>query len=191
MAAGPNGAYLRLQYGRAAATLGEAEAARRAIAEADEARERPHSDDLLAVGGEFGFSRATQSAFAGSTVAAIPGVVGEAVTHLTQATEEYAAGPGPEEDHSEFCRMAAHIDLATVRLRSGDLDAAAAAAALPLALPAGRRDAQLPQRLTLTRAELAAPRYQGSPEASALDERIEASLTETIAGDLRGLPSAS
>ncbi len=191
MAAGPNAALLHLQSGRAAAMLGEAEAARRAIADADEARERPHSDDLLAVGGEFGFSRATQSYFAGTTAATIPGAETEAITRLTRAAGQYAAGPEPGEDHSEHCRMAAHIDLATVRLRSGDLDAAAEAAVLPLALPAGMRTGQLVQRLALTRAELAAPRYQGSPEASAFDEQIEAFLTETIAGDLRTLPSAS
>jgi hypothetical protein len=63
---GPNAAQLHLQYARAAARLGDATAAQSAIASAAEARERNHDDELLEIGGEFGFSRATQHFVAGS-----------------------------------------------------------------------------------------------------------------------------
>jgi len=64
--AGPNAAYIHLKHGRAAARLGDADTARRAIADAGDAREREHQDDLLAIGGEFNFSRASQHYLAGS-----------------------------------------------------------------------------------------------------------------------------
>jgi hypothetical protein len=66
LADGPNAAQLHLQYARAAARLGDAATAQSAIASATEARERSHRDELLEIGGEFGFSRATQHFMAGS-----------------------------------------------------------------------------------------------------------------------------
>jgi hypothetical protein len=53
-------------HARAAAGLGDAATAQSAIASATEARERSHRDELLEIGGEFGFSRATQHFMAGS-----------------------------------------------------------------------------------------------------------------------------
>jgi hypothetical protein len=102
---GPNAAYLHLEYGTAAARLGDAEAARRAIASANEAREREHSDELLEIGGEFSFSRATQHYMAGSAVIEIPQAETLAIEELERATELYAAGPGPGE---HFGYAAAH-----------------------------------------------------------------------------------
>jgi hypothetical protein len=184
---GPNGAQLHLVHARAAARLGDSEAARRAINAAGEAMEREHSDDVLAIGGEFGFSRASQHYFAGSTLVEIPHSDLDAIAELERAVELYATGPEPGEDHSAHCEMAAHVDLATVRLRVGQLDAAVVAAEPVLALPPSRRIAGLPQRFDGARAELASPRYQGSPDAKDLDERIEEFCRETIGASSHAL----
>jgi hypothetical protein len=186
---GPNAAQLHLQYARAAARLGDASTARRAIASASEAREREHVDELLEIGGEFGFSRATQHYLAGSTIVEIPQAEIDAINELERATELYTAGPEPGEDHGYGSEALAHIDLATALLRADRLDTAAAALAPVLSFPSGKRIDALPQRLGRVRAELARARYQGAPQATDLDERIEEFCRETIAGDLHSLPA--
>ena len=60
-----------------------------------------------------------------------------------------------------------------VRLRSGALDAGAAALAPVLALPAGQRLATLTARLALVRRELAAPVFRDSQQARDLGDQIE------------------
>jgi transcriptional regulator with XRE-family HTH domain len=186
---GQNAAQLQLLGGRAAARLGDADAARAAIAAAQDAREREHQDDLIEIGGEFVFSRASQHYLAGSAVIEIPSGQEEAITELEQATELYAVGPEPGEDHSHHCQMIAHADLAAVRLHVGNLEAAALALEPVLALPQARRIDSLPQRLGRVRAELASSRYQGSPQARELDEGIEEFTRDTIVGGLHELPS--
>lgn len=185
---GQNAAQLQLLNARSSARLGDSDATRAAIVAAEEAMEREYQDDLIEVGGEFVFSRATQHYLAGSAIMEIPDGQAEAVSELEQATELYATGPGPGEDYSHHCQMIAHVDLATARLRSGHLDGAALALAPVLELPASRRIDSIPQRLTRVRGELARPRYQGSPQARDLDERIEEFGRDTIVAALRDLP---
>jgi hypothetical protein len=186
LAAGPNGAQLYLKYGRAAARLGDISSARRAVDEARDARERRNDDDLLQLGGEFGFSRASQHYLAGSTLLEISGAEREASSELERATELYAAGPGEGEDHSFQLHMLAHIELALARLRGGELDGARPALGPVLALPPAKRVDPLPQRLETLRAELA--RSHGSPQASDLDQEIEEFSRDTIVGVLSALP---
>ena len=188
---GPNAAQLHLQYGRAAARLGDGEAALRAITSANEAREREYHDDLLDIGGEFGFSRATQHYMAGSVAIEIPQGETSAIGELERATSMYSAGPGPDEHYGYGCVALAHADLATSLLRAGQLEAAAAALEPTLAVQPGQRIVSIPERLTRVRAELASSRYHGSPQASELDERIEAFSRDTIVDDLRDLPAGS
>jgi len=187
LSAGPNGAQLHLMHARAAARFGDANEARRAIAAASDAREHRHEDDLLEIGGEFGYSRATQHYHAGSTLVEIPDAEDDALTELELAAELYAAGPEPGEDHSKHAEMIARIDLGTAQLRASRLDAATSALAPVLALPRNKRIDSLPQRFGRVRAELADPRYHGSGQARELDERIEHFCSETILGDLREL----
>ena len=184
---GPNGALLQLTYARSAVRLGDSDAARRAINAAREARERGHSDDVVQIGGEFGFSRASQHYYAGSTIIEIPDDEIDAIAELEYAIELYAAGPEPGEDHSDHCKMTAYVDLVAARLSAGQLDAAVAAADPVLALSPNRRIAALPQRFGRTRAELASPRYAGSPEATDLDERIEEFCRETVVASSHAL----
>src|SRR5260370_30487187 len=86
---------LHVKYARAAARLGDGESARQAIAAAQDAREREHSDAVLALGGVFGLSLATQSYFSGSALAEIDGAESEAAEHLERAVALYDARPGP------------------------------------------------------------------------------------------------
>jgi transcriptional regulator with XRE-family HTH domain len=179
---GQNAAQLHLLAGLAGARRGDPAAARQAIAAARDARDRDHHDELLEIGGEFGFSRATQAYYAGFVLTQAQ--AGEAAAELEGATGLYAAGPGPGEQHSRRCRMLAHTDLAVVRLRAGALDAAVAALEPVLALPPGERTAVQGQRLSVIRAELGHAVYQGSPQARRLDEQVAA----FVPADLGRLP---
>ena len=188
LAGGPNAAQLHLKYGRAAARLGDADVARRAIGQARDARERLNEDDLLPLGGEFGFSRASQHYLAGSTLLEITGAEHDAIAELERATELYEAGPEEGEDHSFELRMLTQIELAVARLRVGELDGAKPTLRPVLALPPGQRIDPLPQRLETVRAELARPRYHGSPQATDLASEIEDFSSDTIVGALSALP---
>jgi hypothetical protein len=183
---GPNAAQLHLKFGRAAARLGDVSSARRAVDEARDARERRNDDDLLQLGGEFGFSRASQHYLAGSTLLEITGAERQASSELERATEMYAAGPEEGEDHSFQLHMLAHIELALARLRAGDLDGARPALGPVLLLPPAKRIDPLPQRLETLRTELA--RSHGSPQASGLDQEIEEFSRDTIVSVLSALP---
>jgi hypothetical protein len=176
LADGQNAAQLHLLAGLASARRGDQAAARQAIAAARDARDRDHHDELLEIGGEFGFSRATQAYYAGFVLAQTraQATAAEAATELEYAIGLYAAGPGPGEQHSRRCQMLAHTDLAITRLRAGGLDAAAAALEPVLALPPGERTAVQSQRLSVIRAELDHPVYRGSAQARGLDEQVAA-----------------
>jgi transcriptional regulator with XRE-family HTH domain len=187
LADGQSAAQLHLFGGLAAARRGDAASARLAIAAARDARDREHRDDLLEIGGEFGFSRATQSYYAGfllSEAARGSKQGADAAGELEHATRLYAAGPGPGEQHSRRCQMLAHTDLAIARLRAGALDAAIAALEPVLALPPGERTAVQGQRLSAARAELAQPAYRGSAQARGLAEQ----LAEFAPAELGRLP---
>jgi len=185
---GPNAAQLHLLYGRAAARLGDTDTARQVIIDAGNAREREYHDDLLEIGGEFVFSRATYHCYAGSTLIEIPNAAAEAVRELEEATALYVAGPDPGEVHSLHCEMFARTDLATARLRSGALDAAIDVLQPVLSMPPQSRTRELPQRLSTVRAELAAPIFRGSARANKLEEQIEEFGRETIVTGLHSLP---
>ena len=205
LADGQNAAQLHLFAGLACARLGDAASARASIAAARDARDRERRDELVEIGGEFGFSRATQSYYAGFILSelseaasggpvsssavssrAVSGsaVSREAVTELEGAIGLYATGPGPGEHHSRKCQMLAHTDLAIARLRAGALDAAITVLEPVLALPPGERTAVEEQRLSVVRAELTQPVYRGSAAARGLDEQ----LAGFAPGDLGSLP---
>jgi hypothetical protein len=177
---GPTGAQLHLKFGRATARLGDADGARQAIVAARAAAQREYGDDLLEIGGEFRLSLASQHSLAGSVLIEIPGAEDDAAGELERAADLYAAGPEPGESYRYTLEVRARIDLATARLRGGQLDAAAAAVAAALSLPAAKRTVELPQRFRAVRVELARPRYQGSAQGSELDEQIEEFCANTI-----------
>ena len=189
---GPNAAQLYLQYGRAAARLGDATTARRAIESAKEARERAHQDDLLEIGGEFGFSRATQHYMAGSALVEIPQArVRWRSRSCNERPNSTQLVPDRGSSTDYGCVALAHVDLATALLRAGRLDAAAMALGPALAISPGQRISAIPERLGRVRSELARNPYQGSPQATELDEQIEDFTRETIVRDLHDLPAGS
>ncbi len=85
--------------------------------------------------------------------------------------------------------MIARVDLASMWLRAGQLDAALTIAEPVLATLPGYRIANLAKRFSRVRAELATSRYHGSTEARHLDEQIEQFCRDTIAAHLRELPA--
>jgi hypothetical protein len=185
---GPNAGFLYVKYARAAALLGDADGARRAITAARDARERDYSDDVQQIGGEFDLSAASWHCFAGSVLADVEGAGDEAAGELETAVTLYEAGPAPGEQHWFGGRAMAGIDLAAVRLRSGALDAASAALQAPLSLPPAQRITSLMSRMRLVREELAAPVFGGSAEARELDERIEEFGRDSVTAGLHSLP---
>jgi hypothetical protein len=187
--AGPEAADLHLKYAQASAQLGDADAARRAVAAAHDAVERDHHDDLLELGGEFALSRASQHYFAGAALVGLDGTGREAAAEIERAVELYGAGPGPGEQYSFEARARASTDLATVRLRSGALDAASVALAPVLALPPAQRVTSVMTRLRLLRTELSAPLFRGSAQARGLDERIEEFGRDSVTAGLHALPA--
>lgn len=190
LADGPNGAQLRLIQARAAARLGDTDTARLAISTATQVRDRDYTDDIVEIGGEFGFSRASQHYYAGSAIAEMPGAETDAIAELGRAIELYAAGPEPGEHHSLFCKMIARTELTATWLRVGQLDAAINVAGPVLALPFGQRISKLPKRLTRVRTALAEPRYQNTPAAREFDQQIEQFCRDAIAAQLRDLPAS-
>ena len=185
---GSPGADLHFNYAKSAARAGDADAARQAIRDAHEAREREYTDDLLEMGGQFAFSLATHHCFAGAVFAEIAGAEREAAEELEQAIGLYDEGPRQGEDHWFAGKPLASVDLAIVRLRSGALDAAAAALEPALSLPAAQRITQVTTRLAAVRDGLAAPIFRGSVQARGLGEQIEEFGRETIVTGLHSLP---
>lgn len=185
---GPTAIQLHLNHGRAVAELGEADAARRAIAEASEVSEREYHDELTEIGGEFDLSRASERYLAGSVLIEIPGAAGDAASVLERAAGLYADGPGPGETHGFGMEALARVNLAEARLRTGEIEAAAQALSPVLSLPAGKRIDSIPRRLGRVQAELHAPIFRGSVRARDLDEQIEVFGRESVTAGLRSLP---
>jgi tetratricopeptide (TPR) repeat protein len=184
---GPEAAHLYLNHARAAATLGDTDAARQAVSRAHEAREHDYSDELLDIGGEFAVSLATHHALAGAALAETEGAEQDAAAELERSVRLYDQGPGPGEQHWFGGKPLAGIDLAVVRLRSGALDAAATALEPVLALPAEQRISDLASRLALVRRELTAPVFRGSPHARDLGNQIEEFGREAVIAGLHSL----
>jgi len=167
------GANLHLEQARALARLGEPGAAREEVGLAHAAWEDRNSDDLAEIGGEeFALSQAATYSMAGSALAETSHGH-EAAGELERAIILYDEGPRPGEHHGVAGQALARTDLAMVRLRSGALDAGAAALAPVLALPPGQRLATLTARLGLVRRELAAPVFRASQRARDLGDQID------------------
>jgi transcriptional regulator with XRE-family HTH domain len=184
------GADLHVNLAKSAARMGEADAARQAVRDAHEARQRDYTDELLQMGGQFAISEATHHSFAGAALAGIEGAEGEAAQELEQAIGLYDEGPRQGEDHWFAGKPLASLDLAVVRLRSGALDAAAEALEPAFSLLVGQRITQVTTRLAVVRDELAAPVFRGSAQARDLGEQIEEFGRETIVAGLHSLPGA-
>ena len=114
----------------------------------------------------------------------------EAIDELERAVAAFEAGPGPGEQHGFAGKPLAGIDLASIQLRSGALDAAAATLTPVLVLPPAQRINALTSRLRLVRAELHRPLYGRSAQAQELDGQIEEFGRDTMPAGLHSLPGA-
>jgi tetratricopeptide (TPR) repeat protein len=187
LSVGQTGAGLHIYHARAAGRLGDADAARQAVRDAHEARDRDYSDELLEIGGNYTISEATYHGQAGSALTVTPGGEREASEELEHAVGLYDEGPRPGEDHWFGGKPLAGIDLAVVRLRSGALDAAASALEPALSLPAAQRISDMTIRLAAARDELAAPVFRDSPQARDLGDQIEEFGREAVTAGLHSL----
>ena len=184
---GQHGAELHSWHAHAAARLGDLDTARQSVALAYDARDADHNDDLLEIGGEFIISRATHQSLAGRALTEVSGAERDAAEKLEEAIGLYDAGPGPGEEFWFAGKPMAGANLAIIRLRSGALDAAAAALEPALALPAEQRISEITGSLADVRRELAAPIFQGSPQARDLGDQIEAFGRDTVTSVLHSL----
>ena len=187
---GPNGAHLHVRYAAAAAQLGDSASAYRAVSQGRDAREREYTDDVLEIGGEFAISVASHMRDVGAALTDIDGADQEAIDELERAVAAYEAGPGPGEQHGFAGKPLAGIDLATIHLRAGALEAAVATLTPVLSMPPAQRVNALTSRLRLVRAELHRPIYSRSAPAQELDEQIEEFGRDTIGAGLHTLPGA-
>ena len=189
LSTGPGAAHLYTSHARAAARLGDADAAREAVRSAQEARDRSpgYTDDLVEIGGEYAISRATHQSKVGAVLADIQDAQREAADQLEQAIGLYDEGPGEREEHWFAGKPLTGVNLAVVRLRSGALDATATALEPALSLPVGQRISQITARLAAVRDELAAPIYRGSAQARDIGEQIEEFGREAVVAGLHGI----
>ena len=188
LSSGQEGAHLHTNHARAAARLGDTDAARQAVRQAHEAYDRDYRDEMVEMGGQFAISQATHYYHAGAALTAAAGAEHEAAQELEQAIGLYEEGPRPGEDHWFAGKPLAGIDLAVVQLRSGALDAAVAVLEPAFSLPAVQRISDMSIRLAEAREELAAPIFRGSAQARALGEQIEEFGRESIVAGLHSLP---
>src|SRR5262249_7730721 len=135
----------------------------------------------------FVISWATYHAQAGYGITNASGAERDAAAKLEQAISLYDAGPDDDEEFWFAGKPLAGVGLAVVRLRSGALDAAAAALEPTLALPPEQRISDITGPLAGVRRELAAPVFHGSPQARDLGEQIEVFSSEAVTAGLHSL----
>lgn len=167
---GTGEARLRCGEAQCLANLGDSRAANAALDGAESAREKIRRPDSLS--GLFGFSRAKQSYYAGSSLIWLQGghdaerAAREAVTAigLWQA--------GPDDERSLDDERLAHIYLATARVQLDDVEGAAEAIRPVLSLPVEEQISWIVKRADRLAGMLSAPRYAGNQTAVETVEAI-------------------
>jgi hypothetical protein len=124
---------------------------------------------------------------AGRALASVSGAERDAAATLEQAIGLYEDGPEGDEEFWFAGKPIAGVNLAFVRLRSGALDGAVSALEPTLALPPEQRISDITNRLADVRRELAAPIFQGSPQARTLGDQIESFNREAVTSGLHSL----
>lgn len=152
---------------RARAAEGDEHSALRTLTLAQEARIAAGPDELSGV---FSFPEAKQWAYTGTTLLAVGGdeQIQEAITASNRAVELYQAGP--EGDRSSGDLQAAHLDLATAYLASGEVEGAGAK--LSEVFAAEAYTASITIRLRNLAALLGSEPYRGAQSAVELRAHI-------------------
>jgi hypothetical protein len=169
---GTGEARLRCGEAQCLANLGDSRAANAALDAAEQARERIRRPDSL--GGLFGFSRAKQSYYAGSSLIWLQGGH-DAERAAREATEAIALWQsGPADERSLDDERLAHIYLATARVQLDDVEGAADAIRPILSLPVEDQISWIVKRADRLAGMLSAPRYAGCRTAEETVEAINA-----------------
>ncbi|WP_093803991.1 helix-turn-helix transcriptional regulator [Streptomyces sp. Wb2n-11] len=161
---GTGEARLRCGEAQCLANLGDSRAANAALDGAELARERIRREDSL--GGLFGFSRAKQSYYAGSSLIWLDGGhdAERAAREASEAIEMWRTGP--EADRSLDDERLAHVYLATARVQLDDVEGAADAIRPVLSLPVEEQISWIVKRMDRLAGMLSAPRYAGNRTAA-------------------------
>lgn len=169
---GTGEARLRCGEAQCLANLGNSQAANAALDSADVARDRIRRDDSL--GGLFGFSRAKQCYYAGSSLIWLQGGhdAERAAREAIDAIQLWEAGP--VEERSLDDERLAYIYLATARVQLDDVEGAAEALAPVLSLPVEEQISWIVKRMDRVAGMLGAPRYAGNQTASETVDQINA-----------------
>lgn len=169
---GTGEARLRCGEAQCLANLGNSRAANLALDGAEVARERVRRPDSLS--GLFGFSRAKQSYYAGSSLIWLEGGH-DAERAAREALEAISLWrSGPPEDRSLDDERLAYIYLATARVQLDDVEGAADALIPVLSLPVEAQISWIVKRMDRVAGMLGAPRYAGNQTASDTVEKINA-----------------
>ena len=122
------------------------------------------------IAGEFGFAPAKRSYLAGSTYIRL-GRPRQAIASAETAIRLYQGGPATERSYGN--EALARVDLVSGYLFADDLEAACQSAAGIFELPHDQRIDGLSRRLHSVGGLLRGPRYQRTPQALELIERID------------------
>ncbi|MGW0430941.1 hypothetical protein ACWDV4_00095 [Micromonospora sp. NPDC003197] len=136
-AGGTTAVWLPASAARAYAALGNAEHAKAAIAEAEQAWSRVRPDEMDEMGGICTFNQPRTLYYAADALAWLPDEATTAEDYSTRAVNAYADPHDPAWAFGD--QAGSHTDLAIARVAGRDLDAAADAIAPVLDLPADQR----------------------------------------------------
>lgn len=169
---GTGEARLRCGEAQCLANLGDSRAANAALDAAEKARERIRRPDSLE--GLFGFSRAKQSYYAGSSLIWLQGGhdAERAQREALEAIGLWQSGPAAERSLDD--ERLAHIYLATARVQLDDVEGAADALAAVLSLPVEDQISWIVKRMDRVAGMLSAPRYTRNQTAIETVEAISA-----------------
>ncbi|MFE9812442.1 helix-turn-helix domain-containing protein [Streptomyces sp. NPDC005548] len=169
---GSGEARLRCGEAQCLANLGDSRAANHALDGAEAARERIRRPDSLE--GLFGFSRAKQSYYAGSSLIWLQGGhdAERAAREALEAISLWQSGPADERSLDD--ERLAFIYLATARVQLDDVEGAAEALEPVLSLPVEEQISWIVKRADRVAGMLSAPRYAGNRTAVETVEKINA-----------------
>lgn len=174
-AAGTAAAWLCAHEARAAAALGDRDAATDALHRARDARERMRPDVLdTEYGGILSFSTPKQHHYGGATWLSV-GDGGNARQDAESAISGYQQGP--PEARARDNEAISHINIALAHVLDEDLDAAGSALTQALDIPPELRVANLDRQLRRLHGQVTEARYHRSASAVSIRDRIEDYLT--------------
>ncbi|MFF2845141.1 helix-turn-helix domain-containing protein [Streptomyces sp. NPDC058001] len=172
---GTGEARLRCGEAQCLANLGDSSGANRSLNAAEDARDRIR--DTNDAPGLFGFSRAKQSYYAGSSLIWLDGGqdAKRALREASAAIDIWRSAPARERSLDD--ERLAHVYIATAHAQLGDVEGAAEAVRPVLSLPAEDQISWIVKRMDRLAEMLSAPRYRGNQTAAETTEAIRTLAT--------------